>query len=87
VARSEFARLKVTNVSGLLYQDILTQPPHAPAKIPPKLKNIKQLYLFAGNAKNFKHLRFRTRAERHIGAVTLWPLSFWPVTPVKYETE
>jgi hypothetical protein len=83
VARSVFALRKVTNVSGLLYQDILTQPPQPPVKIPPKLQNIKQLYLFAGNAKNFKHLRFRTRAERHIGAVTLWPLSYWPMTPVK----
>jgi hypothetical protein len=83
VARSEFAPLEVTNVSGLLYQDILTQPLQSAVKITPKLQNIKQLYLFAGTAKIFKHLRFRTRAGRHIGAVTFWALSFWPVTQIK----
>jgi len=43
--------------------------------------------LFAEDAKIFKYLRFRTTAERHIGAVTLWTLSFWPVTIAKSKRE
>ncbi|HEX3628244.1 MAG TPA: hypothetical protein VH280_22780, partial [Verrucomicrobiae bacterium] len=55
-------------------------PLQASAKIPSKSKNIKQLYLFARNAKIFKDLHFRTRAKRGTGAVALWPLSSWPMT-------
>ncbi|HEX3586024.1 MAG TPA: hypothetical protein VH024_08510, partial [Candidatus Angelobacter sp.] len=72
VARSESALLEVTNVSELLCSDILPQPLQASAKIPSKSKNIKQLYLFARNAKIFKDLHFRTRAKRGTGAVALW---------------
>jgi hypothetical protein len=87
VARPEFAQPEVTNVSELLYQNIVPQHPHQSSQKPSKHQNTKQLYLFGMNAKIFKTLRFRTEAECHTGAVTLWPMSYWPMTTLEAETE
>jgi hypothetical protein len=66
----------MTNVSELLYRNIVPQALAELLKMLCKLLITKQLFLFAKNYKIFSWMSFSVVAVCSAGAVTSWTMSF-----------